>query len=634
MNWLDWTVISVFCVSIVIIGMSFVKRSSGSMVDFFLAGRKLPWWLAGLSMLATNFGSDTPLHQAGNARKEGLTAFWFYLRGVIGELSLAFLFARLWRRAKVLTDVEFFELRHGKGCATALRVIIASYNCFLFVPLKIGLFTLAMCKIAKVIFEMPDTVALLGYSFDAHMLIAITMVLFALMYSATSGLWGVAITDFIEWFIAIFGTYVLLVLVYREVGGPSAMVAQLQELMADGTLPSGFTKITPKTFLSPVLIMMFIPWWWFNAGSLAPAQRLMACRSEKDAMLSQLMRTILNNVVRSWPWIICGIGSIIIFANVYVANPNDAYPMLIYKLMPHGLLGLMMASFLAAFLSSTDTYLNLGSAYFMNDLYRRFLVKDKSEHHYVTASRLTTVVLAIMGIIVVLLFSDVFELFKFLAKILAGVGIIKALRWYWWRINGPAELAATIAAVVTSTTFFIMKSFYFTAERVVQIADGVIPTTGVRPPAQWLIDTFHITEPLLPSLLYFIVEINLIAVIGVIVWITTMYLTKPDSTEALKEYYRRVRPAGPGWKPIAKLCPEVKITDSLSADFLAWFIGCVFCYSLVFAVGAAYFVRWKLVAVMAVIGIVSGILLKYKILDRYDRMAAIDRELEMEEKHN
>ncbi len=612
MNWLDWSVIGVFCVLIMGIGLSFAKRGSGSMTDFFLAGRKIPWWLAGLSMMATNFASDTPLHQSGNARRGGFVAYWFYMRGILGGLLIAFFYARLWRRARVLTDVEFFELRHGTTSAKILRFAVASYNCFIFAPLKIGLFTLAMSKIANIVFQMPETLQLWGYTLSSHTALSIGIVVFALIYSAASGLWGVAVTDFIEWTIAIFGTYALLFLSLRACGGPDAMVEKLGGMAADGKLPFDFTRLTPATFLSPVLILLFLPHRWINDGDLAPVQRMMACRTEKDAMLSQLMRTVMNYVIRSLPWILCGLASIIIFADIHIEDPNDAYAMLIHKLMPHGLLGLMMASCLAALLSSTDTYLNLGSAYFMNDIYRRFIVKNKDEHYYVTASRMVTIVLAIFGILIAVMSDNVWELYKLMLKVMSGVSLVRALRWFWWRINGWAVLSAIIAATIIPITFAVWKSAYFEPDGFMNILK-----VGTRPPTQWIIDTFHITEPVFPQFLYFVIDINLIVLIVTTTWIVTMFLTRPDPIESLKKFYRRVRPAGPGWKPIAAMCPEVKITDNLLADTVAWLAGCVFCYSAFFAAVAMYFMRWKLLIILLIIAAISGTLLMLKLLSCY-----------------
>ncbi|MDD5458053.1 MAG: Na+:solute symporter [Phycisphaerae bacterium] len=625
MNWIDWIVVGASCVLIMGIGLAFAKRGSGSMTDFFLAGRKMPWWLAGLSMMATNFASDTPLHQSGNARRGGFLGFWFYVPEILRELSISFFFARLWRRARILTDVEFFELRHGAESAKILRIAVASYNCFIYAPLKIGLFTLAMSKIASVVFQMPETLHFAGYSFSSHIALSIGVVAFAMIYSAASGLWGVAVTDVLEWLIAITGTYALMFFAFKATGGPSGLIDKLKVISIDGRLSFDPSRLSPVTFFSPVLILLFSPHWWFADGELAVTQRLMACRNEKDAMMSQLMRTAMNFTVRSLPWIICGMASIVILADVTIDDPNDAYPMLIHKLMPHGLLGLMMVSFLAAFLSSADMYLNLGSAYFMNDIYRRFIVKHREEHHYVAVSKLVTITMAILGIIVAVMSSSVWALFKLMLLVMSGTIMIRALRWFWWRINGWTLVSAIVASTVTAITFSVWQIAYFEPNGFMNFFK-----VAVRPPTQWIIDTLHITDSSFPQYVYFTVDLNLIMLIVAIVWITTMFLTRPDPIESLKEFYRRVRPAGIGWKPIAKLCPEVKITDSFSADFMAWVIGCTFCYSAFFTAAAMYFTKWKIGAILLTITIAAGVLLKFKVLDRYSRMAAIDKQLEDE----
>ena len=618
MNWIDWLVIVVFCLSIMAIGLSLAKRAGKSMTSFFLAGRKMPWWLASCSMMATNFGSDTPLHQAGNARMGGITNSWFYIRGVFMELSIAFFYARLWRRANILTDVEFYELRHGSKSARALRIAIASYNSLFYAPFKIGLFTLAMAQISKVVLDLPETINLAGTTLDTGVILSIGLVLFALVYSATSGLWGVILTDFIELFIALFGTYVLYVLTIKAVGGPNAMITKLQAMTAEGTLSIDLTAMVPAQWWKSLgFLLLFSPLFWFADGELAPIQRLMACRSEKDAMLSQLVKTSANLAIRSWPWIICGLASVILIPKI--ADVNLVYPTLIKQLMPHGLIGLMMASFIAAFLSSTESYMNLGSAYFMNDLYRRFIASHKNEHHYVSASRFVTIAIALLGILVAVFSNNIFTLFTLLIKVTAGVHIVRALRWFWWRINGPAEVTALASAAVISFALSFWQIFF---------ESGRI---ALATPAQLIINKFALTENVFSqNILHFAIEYSIITILVTVSWITVMFLTKPDSQESLKKFYRRIRPGGPGWKPIAKLCPDVQITDSLKADFAAWIVGCIFVYSFVFGFGTALFARWKLSIIMAVICIAAGFFLWHKVLIRYNRMAEFDSKLNSE----
>ena len=635
MNSIDWIIVVAFFVAILLCGVLLVKRSKGNMTDFFLAGRKLPWWLSGLSMMATNFASDTPLHSAGNAHQSGLIGWWFYMRYVLTGNFLGFFFARLWRRTNILTDMEFFELRHGAGAAKLLRGTLASYYCFIYIPLKIGLFTLAMRKIAEIVLGLPPELTIIGYNFNSGWFIAISLVGFAMLYSAMSGLWGVVVTDMLEWVIAIFGSYALMIMALKAVGGPGAMVEQLQMMATDGRIGFDPTQFVPHTLITPVMVLMIatLPFMIGTDGELAVAQRLMACRSETDAMFSQFMRMISNFVVRSWPWLICGLASIIIFEGELVSNVHDIYPMMIRRLLPHGLLGLMIASFMAAFLSSADTYMNLGAAYFINDLYKRFLVRNKTEGHYVTASRLATVAMAITGVVIACLAESVFDLFKLLLMVGAGVGIVRILRWYWWRINGLAEFTSLVVAAVAAIGFELWRRVYFTAERAAQIARGIIPTDGIRPPAQWLIDILQIKESIWPEFLYFFVEFALICLIVTVAWLIVLVITKPDPTESLKEFYRRVRPAGPGWKPIAKLCPEVKINDSLLADSYSWLVGCVFTYAAIFCAGSLYFTRWKIAIISFIICLVVGVFLKLKILKRYEQLSTFDREQRNRQNH-
>ena len=619
MNWIDWTVIGVFLAVIMSVGLSLARRAGKSTDDFFLAGRKIPWWLACFSMMATNFASDTPLHTAGNARKGGLLNLWFYIRGVFAELSIAFFFAKLWRRAMILTEVEFIELRHGSTSAKTLRVILASYNCFLFAPFKIGLFTLAMCKISAVVLDMPETLSFMGLTMNSGVCLSFSIVVFALIYSATSGLWGVIVTDFLEMIVALGGTYVLMVLAYKAVGGPSAMVATLQSMATEGKLPGGFTELVPSNWWKSIgFLLLFSPLYWFTDGEASPIQKLMACKSEKDAMLSQLVKTASNLVIRSWPWIITGLASVIIIAQI--DDANMIYPTMIKKLMPHGLIGLMMASFIAAFLSSTESYLNLGSAFFINDIYRRFLVKDKDEHHYVRISRIATVGLGIIAIIVAISSDNVFTLFALLMKIYAGVHIVRVLRWFWWRINGPAEIAAIVTALTTSITFEIWNNMFKAG------------TVAVATPARAILNSINTANELFSeNILYFVIEFALITLIVTVSWIVVMFLTKPDPEESLKTFYRRVRPGGPGWKHIARLCPEVKITDSLTADFGAWFVGSIFVYSIVFSTGGALLAKWTVAIICAVVCAISSVLLWNLVLPRYDRIAEMDKQLAAEQ---
>ena len=615
MNWLDWTVIGVLGAIIMGAGLACAKRAGGNMTNFFLAGRKMPWWLACFSMIATNFGSDTPLHQAGNARKAGITNFWFYIRNVFSELCMAFFFARLWRRAKILTEIEFLELRHGSGSARVLRTVLAGYNCFLFAPFKIALFTLAMSEISKVILGIPETATFLGM--PAGIMLSIGLLLFALVYSTTSGLWGVVVTDFIQMIIALVGTYAILYFVLREVGGTSGMVQKLSEMTASGELPIDVTAFMPQNWWKSVsFLLLMSPLFWLYDGDAAPIQRLMACRSEKDAMLSQVVKVGINSVLRSWPWVICGIASLLIIKEI--DDVNLVYPQLIKQLMPHGLLGVLVMSFIAAFVSSSQSYLNVGTSFFMNDIYKEHIAKEKSDRHYVKVSRIALIGMAAYAIVIAVNSDNIFRLFTLLMKVMAGVGVIRVFRWYWWRVNGAAELTAIIAATTTSICFTIWRNSYEAGK------------IAINTPAQLVIDYFDLAsrDVFSENVQYFCIDFLLITLVVTAAWLIVMFLTKPDPVEHLKEFYSRVRPPGPGWKPIAKLCPDVQKTDSLLADFGAWIVSIIFVYMMIFAVGGLYFVKYKISVICGVICVISGLLLWKKVLPRYDRLAEMEKQSE------
>jgi solute:Na+ symporter, SSS family len=601
MNWIDWTTIALFCVVVFSVGMFFSKRASGNMVEYFLAGRKMPWWISAISMCATNFGSDTPLHSAGNARVGGVNNSLLYLRNILSEMSIAFFYAKLWRRCRILTDNEFFELRHGTRGGRALRVTISAYNSFIYSPFKIGLFTLAMRQIFQILFDIPNTTAIMGMQIDTAILLSFGLIVFALIYSVSAGLWGVSYASFVQFIIALAGSYALLVFVMKAVGGPSQMVSQIQSLTASGKLPYDLTSFLPANKGTVLwIVLLLLPFFWLMDGQLAPVQKMMACKTEKDAMMSQLVRTVVNFVLVSWPWIFCGIASVLLIPNL--TDKNLAYPTLIRNYLPHGFVGLMIASLAAAFLSGVANYVNMGSAYFMNDIYRRFFAKGETEKHYILMSRLSTIAMAVLGMLVAILGENVLSIYFFLIKIHAGVFLIRSLRWFWWRINGITEVVAVVVAAVIAIAFEVMGKLH------------------IQTPASWVCSNWKMASAssFSADVIYFFVEFLVILFFVTLAWVIAMIVTGPDPENCLKEFYRRVRPGGPGWKPIAKLCPEVKITDSLLGDFASWCVGWIFVYATIFMVGEMYVARWRYVLFLAGVTLISGLVLWYKILPRYN----------------
>ena len=601
MNWIDWTTIIVALGASFSVGMLFSKKASGNMVDYFLAGRKMSWWVAAFSMCATNFGTDTPLHQAGNARVGGVNNSLLYLRNILSEMSIAFFYAKLWRRCCILTDNEFFELRHGTRGGRALRVILSTYNSFIYAPFKIGLFTLAMRQIFKVLFDIPDTTAIMGMQIDTAILLSFAFIVFVLIYSTSAGMWGIAYAHVVEFGVSLIGSYALLVFAMKAVGGPSKMISDIQALVASGQIPYDLTSFLPANKWTTLwILLLFLPFFWLMDGQLAPVQKMMACRTEKDAMMGQLGRTIVNFILCSWPWIFCGIASLLLIPTV--PSKNLAYPMLIKKLLPHGFMGIMLASFIAAFLSGVGNYLNMGAAYFVNDIYRRFFARKMTEKHYVLISRLATITMAVLGALVAILGENVLSIYFFLIKLHAGVFLIRSLRWFWWRINGVAEVVAVAVAAIIAIVFEIMGRI------------------GVPTPTSWICSTLKLASAssFSADVIEFFIDFLVIMFFVTVAWMVTIYVTKPDPQECLKEFYKRVRPGGPGWKPIAKLCPEVKITDSLLGDFGSWCVGWVFVYAAIFTVGEMYFARWKYVLLLGIVSLITGFVLWYKILPRYN----------------
>ena len=596
MNYLDWIIVIGFCIVILIIGLLFSKKGSHDTENYFIAGRKLPWWLAGMSMLATNFGSDTPIVFSSVPRRSGILGCWFFFRQIMTQITIGIFFGKLWRRSRAVTDVQFYEMRHSGNGASILRGCLGGFYALLYTPLRIAIFILGMQKLCTNLLGLPEfwTLPLMG-DVSSSAVVALSVTILALIYAATSGIVGVVWTDLIEFIVAMVGTYALMFYAIEEVGG----LAMLREGVGNYFGAKG-VDFNPIAFLpgrenlfSFTMLFYLFGFWWLTeniGGKGAAAQRLMACRSEKDANLSVIWNVVVSFAIRSWPWIITGFASLIIFPSL--VDHEQAYPMMIVKLLPHGLIGLIFVSFLSAFLSSIDSNFNLGASYLVNDLYRRYLVTGKSDKHYLGISKISTVLVAAIGVGIALFSQSMLGALMLAAKLGAGYGPIKILRWFWWRINAWTELATVIGGLFWTLLF------------------GALKTMGTTTPAIWVIDTFNLSAGVFSErALYFSVEFSLVALLTLIGAITTMYLTPPVETEKLKSFYRLIKPAGPGWRPIAKLCPEVEIKDRLGQDFLGFGIGLVFSFSVIFAAGSLFLGLWISCLGLAALSVVSGFFL-------------------------
>ncbi|MEA5463019.1 sodium:solute symporter family protein [Leptothoe sp. PORK10 BA2] len=512
---IDWLIVLAYLIVTMVIGVYLSNKASGSIEDFFVSGRSLPWWLAGTSMAATTFSIDTPLYVAGLVGSRGIAGNWEWWSFGIAHVVMIYIFARLWRRSEVVTDAELTEIRYGGKTAAVLRGVKA----FLFaVPINcigIGYAMLAMVKVVDAL-ELWQSVGVEPN--DSLKLWSVIVVsILVLLYAGFSGLWGVVTTDFFQFFLALFGAIVVAVAAVTSMGGMQNLIDQAQAnsefdimsvlpLTFDGGIGwSAVAGIPASTFMAYV----FLQWWSFRRsdGGGEFIQRLVASKNESEAEKAAWFFNILNYVIRTWPWIIVALAAVAIYPDL--ADRELGYPKLMLDFLPPVLLGLVVASLIAAFMSTVSTLINWGASYLTNDLYGRFIRPGATQAELVSVGRLTSVIVTFFGAAAAFVASDVATVFRLVIAIGTGPGLVLILRWFWWRINAAAELSAMVTGFVIGLLTSVLE--------VVQIADF-----GLR-----LLVTAGITT---------------------VVWVTVMLLTPAESDETLDNFYRRVRPGGPGWK--------------------------------------------------------------------------------------
>ncbi len=539
LTWFDWSfVVSYFVVSFAL-GLYFYRRAGRNVVEFFLSGRHLPWWLAGTSMVATTFAADTPLAVAGFVGASGVAGNWIWWNMALGAMLTVFAFARLWRRAGVVTDIELTELRYSGHPAAVLRGVRAIYLGLFVNCLIVGWVNLAMAKILRVAlgWERP-TAVLVGLGITG-------------LYSALSGLWGVVVTDFFQFVLAMLGTIALAYFALAHVGGIDALQEQLP-VSAFRVLPSvgGSAAADQFTLALPVAAFVAyvgVQWWasWYPGaepgGGGYVAQRMMSARNEREALLATLWFTIAHYCVRPWPWILTGLACIVLYPNV--ADRELRYVLVMRDYLPAGWRGFLLAAFFAAYMSTVATQLNWGTSYLINDWYRRFLVRRATDQHYVWAARVATLVLMVLGGLVTFALESVAGAWQFLLESGAGVGAVLILRWYWWRVNAWSEIAAMVAPAVGLAW---IKAF----------TDLEFPWT----------------------LLYLVPWTSAC-------WLAVTWWTPPEPEACLIAFYRRVRPPGPGWARIAKRAGDAP-PEPIGPVLGDWLVGGVLVYACLFGVGA------------------------------------------------
>jgi len=535
----DWAVILVSLLVSLAIGLAHARRAGASDEEFFLSSRRLPWWLAGTSMVATTFAADTPLAVTGLTVKHGIAGNWLWWSFVMSGMLTVFLYARLWRRAGVMTDAEFAELRYAGRPAAFLRAFRA---CYLAVPIN--------CIIMGWVTHAMATILGLTIGLDKWQAVVALLLLTAL-YAGASGLWGVVVTDAFQFVLAMIGSVALCVFALRAVGGLDGLLAGLGARFPDGA-PLALLPDPASTWMPALAFFVYLAvnWWasWYPGaepgGGGYVAQRLFATRNERHALLAALWFNVAHYVLRPWPWILVALCSMLLYPGL--ANPEEGYVRVMVDHLPPVWRGLLLAAFFAAYMSTISTHLNWGASYLVNDVYRRHLRPGAAPGHYAAVGRMATLGLMVTAGVVTYYLKSVEGAWKFLLAIGAGTGLVYLLRWYWWRVNAWSEVAAMAAALALSLAL--------------QFGAGLDP--GDPRGFAWLM---------------------LLTVAGTtLAWLAVTYLTPPEPVEHLRRFYARVRPGGRGWVPVAR---DAAAEGPGGAGLAHWAAGCAVVYLGLFGTG-------------------------------------------------
>lgn len=616
LHWLDISVIILFFGIIFSIAAYYSRQAGQNTGEFFLSGRNLPWYLAGTAMVATTFAADTPLAVTELVAKNGIAGNWLWWNMAIGAMLTVFFFAKLWRRSGIMTDVEFVEFRYSGKAAAALRGFRALYLGLFMNAIVMGWVHKAMEKIFHV--TVP--------SVDAFLLVSIAAIIIAI-YASASGLLGTARTDSFQFIFAMIGCIVLAVIVLNlpQVGGTLQLKKQLAPQILDffpkiakpslSGITGGAFALTIGAFIAHIGLQ----WWstWYPGadpgGGGYIAQRMMSAKNEKHSLFATLWFTIAHYTIRPWPWILVALSALVIlpraeniealkmenpilydqvvsayetkeindvdkwdkhneafyqFYDKYenTVDPGIMYPKLMIRYLPIGLLGLLIAVFLAAYMSTIASQLNWGTSYLINDFYRRFLKRTASEKHYVLISRLGIVVMILFSLIITKFFlTTISGAWEFIINASAGLGGVLILRWFWWRINAWSEISAMIAPLI----IYPISKYGFGIESPITLYPVVIGTS-----LTWLIVTF---------------------------------ITTPEPKEKLQSFYTKVHPGGIGWKPIANALPNVKSDSGFGLLFIQWICGVTLVYTFLFGIGSIIFGEFIKGIIFLIIGIIAGI---------------------------
>ena len=572
MHWIDWTIVAGFLVSMVALGMYFSKRASDSIDSYFVSGRTLTWYIAGASMVATSFAADTPLWVSALVREHGIHAVWQYWSPLIGSALAVVLFSRLWRRLSVLTDVEMLELRYSGPEAKTLRGLTATMGALVICPLIIGWVVKAMDTIAREALGLPPE-----YQFACTSVILIC----SMLLCAFSGLYGVVYTDFVQFIIATAGVIILAVLSIYEVGGIASMVEQLS---TNEQWMGSELNITPRIGSTPGYMSIwnaigFFGLLWIGVAMSGgyQAQRILACKDSRHASLAVLMHTIIYYAVISWPWIIVGMASIIIFPDMGEAGHDAAYPRMVIHILPIGLRGLMISAMIAAFISTISTLFNWGSSYIVNDLYRRFIRPEEKPTHYVVVARLMTVFVGVTGAIISLWAENIQQLLGIFYVVGGGALFPGLLRWFWWRMTARAELAAFVISWVVALLMLFGKVFDAPMAVLLNLPNDI---------------SFSSDYNLTGARMFFM------ALVSIAVSVVVSLFGKPTDMQVLKEFVRRSGVSTPGWGPVVREMDGYQPGQTWTTTLWHWGLVTALVVCLLCSIGSFVCGRWMVSAVL------------------------------------
>ena len=573
---LDWSAIVGYLAITLILGLWFRGRSGKSVDDYFVSGRNVNWWLAGTSMVATTFAADTPLVVTGLVYTQGISGNWLWWGFLFSGMMTVFLFARLWRRSGLLTDVQFAEIRYSGKPAAFLRGFRAVYLGLLMNCVILGWVTKAMTSIVSTTLantRMLNNVSAFMSRFGsvwsgndgaALAICVLFLIPFTGLYVALGGLWGVLWTDLFQFVLKMSIVIAVAYYAIQACGGMSAVIASLQQIEARtgranplGFLPDFSRGVTAEPMwmvpLANFFVFIGLQWWAFWYPGAEPggggyiAQRIFSARDEKQGLLSVLWFNIAHYAIRPWPWILTGVAVIVLYPGL--AHPETGYMMVLNNYLPHQYRGIAIAGFLAAFMSTIATQLNWGASYLVSDFYRRFIKPNASESHYVLISRLATVLLVIVSAWISVQLGSIASGWEIVLEVGAGTGAVYILRWYWWRINAWSEISAMACSLAIS---ILLSSWHpFSGNNSLVFAKGAMVTT----------------------------------IVTTIVWVTVTLLTEPEPQEVLTRFYRNVRPDVRGWRRIADLEPSVPQNRDLGRNLFAWALGCAMVYLCLFGTG-------------------------------------------------